>query len=359
VGRYFETGTWRWAILTGLLASFALLTKYLAAFVFLPPMLLLLLERRWDLLRNVRTWGMVAVLAGLCGPWIFWSRKFALIGFDLNPDNLWRRLGQVFVVLHADLGSVLSVLAILTVIWTVWYWRRLTATQRLLCLQLPCVVAFVYAGPSGIEQRHFMPGYPGLLAVIAMAIAWAGSQKRLLTSIAMVAIAAVVVMRCASDRTGILPGDVPRTLAHDIWSNWKSGAIVVPATMEGPAIAELASAEPERSRMLLVRPSKLLARMNWTGTQYQLLVSGVDDLKTIFDRYPINTIIFATYPGQPELPHDQLLRRMVASDSRWQLERRYTEKGGGVWEAYRRPDHSDTDTDALVSFMRARMRAMQ
>lgn len=173
------------------------------------------------------------------------------------------------------------------------------------------------------------------------------------------ALVAVIVGRAASDKTETLPGGVVRQVARDVSRAQQSGAILVPATMEGPMIAELASAERERSRILLIRPSKLLARMNWTGTQYQLLVPDVQALTSLFDKYPIDTIILATFPGRAELPHDRLLRQMVAADKRWEVQRKYAEPGGGYWEVYRRPSRPDAGTAALMAFMRTHLSAMQ
>jgi len=364
-GRYFETRAWVWAILTGVAASLALLTKYLALYVLLPPALLILIDRRWDLIRSARTWSIAGVIAILCGPWVFWSRKFALIGWDFQRVDLWRRVWDIVAVLRADLGNILIVTAVLAVLWALGHWKPLTDTQRLLCLQLPCVAGFVYAGPSGIEGRHFMPGYPGLLAVIALAIQSTGSKRGHWRQpwpwrhLMVLVLAAVVVVRAATDKIEKLPGGVVRQVARDVSIAQQSGAILVPASMEGPTIAELVSAEPERSRILLIRPSKLLARMNWTGTQYQLVIPDVEALTLLFDKYPINTIIMATFPGRAEFPHDRLLRQMLAADKRWGVRRKYTEPGGGYWEVYRRPSSPDAGNEALLAFMRTHLPAMQ
>jgi hypothetical protein len=358
-GRYFETRAWKWVILTGLAASLALLTKYLSAFVLAPPVLLMLIDRRWDLIRSVRTWSIAGIVAVLCGPWIFLSRKFAFIGLDFHPESPWNRIVQCAEVLYTDLGGVLSILAVMAAFWVPLNWRRLNSAQRLLALQAPCLAFMLIAGPTGIEVRYFLPGYPGLLVVIALALERAASKKNFARPLMTAAVVALVFARWAAYNSGPLPGETLRQVARDVTKAQNSRAILVPAGMEGPAIAELASVEPERSQVLLIRPSKLLARMNWTGSRYQLAVPDVKAMTSLFDQYPIDTIILAASPDRAELPHDRLLREMLASDSQWQIGRRYPQPGGGGWVVYRKQPRPDAGNGALVALMRASLPALQ
>ncbi len=212
-GRYFETRAWRWAILTGVAASLALLTKYLALYVLLPPALLIMIDRRWDLIRSVRTWSIAVIIAILCGPWVLWSRKFALIGWDFQQVDLGQRALEIVAVLRADLGSVLAAMTVLTAFWILLHWGRLTAYSKRTARPAVsvCVIVLIYAGPSGIERRHFMPGYPGLLAVVALAIQWAGSKRRFWRELTVFALVALILARAATDKTESLPGSVVRT----------------------------------------------------------------------------------------------------------------------------------------------------
>jgi hypothetical protein len=120
-------------------------------------------------------------------------------------------------------------------------------------------------------------------------------------------------------------------------------------------IAELSGAETVRSQTMLLRPSKLLARMNWLGTHYELLVPDVGSLTALFDQYPIDVIVLATDHGVALTPHDRVLREMLASDPRWVLERRYTEPGT-EWAVYRRPLPAGTGMEPLIRFVRSHMR---
>ncbi len=356
-GKYLETPEWRWALLTGLAASLALLTKYLSAFVLLPPLLVILVDRRWDVLRNARTWAIVGITAILCGPWALWSRRFLFIGFDGRQGDLWSRVMETFKALHVDFGYALEALVAAAMIWGIFRWNSLGITERLCWLGFPCLALFLLLGPSGIERRYLLVAYPELLLVVALAIQWIGERQKSLYWCLVALIACLAVAGVARNRVE-LPGSVSRKVARDLVREKDPVAILVPGSREGPVIAELASAEAVRSRIMLIRPSKLLARMNWLGTQYELLVPDVKSMESLFDKYPIGVIVTAANRGGPESPHDRLLREMLASDPRWILERQYVEPGVD-WNVYRRPRNPKMDVDTLAAFMRTHLSSLQ
>jgi hypothetical protein len=100
--------------------------------------------------------------------------------------------------------------------------------------------------------------------------------------------------------------------------------------------------------------------MNWAGTQYRLVVPDVKAMTSLFDEYPIDTIILAASPDRAELPHERLLREMLASgNSQWQIERKYIQPGGGGWVVYRKPPRPDAGNGPLIALMRTCLRALQ
>ncbi len=357
IGRFIETSAWRWALLAGVFAALALLTKYLAAFVLLPPILLIAVDRRFDLLRKAGTWLFALIVAALCAPWLVWSRRFPVVGLDVPRGDLWSRLARVSDALHSDFGNVLGGIALMATFWAVLRWRRMNTTQRLLVLQLPCMAAFLILGPQAdMERRYLLPSYPGVLATTALAVHWIAMKQRTVGRLLVLALACLVGVGLAVNRIG-LPTNFPRLIARDLLPE-NPTAILVPGTKEGPMIAELASAEPVRSRILLIRPSKLLARVSWSAVQYQLLVPDVKAMKSILDRYPIGVIVMAVNRDGADLPHDRLLREMLASDPVWILQRRYAEPGVD-WQIYRRPVDRAADAGSLESFVRSHLPSIQ
>jgi hypothetical protein len=149
----------------------------------------------------------------------------------------------------------------------------------------------------------------------------------------------------------------PRQVAAGLAAERPAKAILVPASDEGQMIAELASVEPVRSKTMLVRPSKLLARMNWTGTQYELLVPDLKSLTALFAQYPIEVIVLARHQGGIESPHETLLREMLASDPQWVLVRQYAEPGV-EWSVYRKPGQSALPMAPLAAFMQGHLRSI-
>jgi hypothetical protein len=356
LGSYLETRTWRWAIVAGVTAGMAILTKYLAVFLFLPPLILILIDRRWNILRSGRTWALAAIVAVLCGPWVFWWRRFALIGFDLQQLDHWSRSVAAFRTLHGDLGSVFSAIAIMASLWAMLHWSRLDVTQRLLLLQLPCLIVFLVIGPSDIEARYLICGYPAILIVTATVIQWLTGKQKGLYRFAIAALCVLVVVELGTSKPNF-PGGVTRQIAKDLIAKGPS-VILVPTHMEGPMIAELASAVPVRSTVMMIRPTKLLARLNWLGTQYESLLSDEESMAALFEKYPIDTIILAKRRGLPEYPHEVLLSAMLKSDRRWVLERRYTESAVD-WAVYRKSVPAGTPREPLIAFVRGHLRSVR
>lgn len=352
-GAYMERQTWPRAVLFGVVASLALLTKYLAGFVLLPPVALILMERRWSLLRNVRTWVAAAIFGGLFAPWFLWSRGFVSTNFDRNTTSVMIRLAQMLAVMHTGPGTLLTVIAIASTLWGLFRWKDLDTTQRLLWLQFPCLLLFLVVATQEIEARYLVPAWPGVVILFGLAINWAGRARPLVRRGLLALVLCLAGLQLAQTRIQ-LPGDLARTVARDLLADPKTSAILVPTSGEGPLIAELSTREGVRSRIVMVRPSKLLARMNWLGTQYQLLVPDVEALTSLFNRLPIDVIVIADNDGAPEPPHDRLLREMLASDHRWLMARRYAGPGA-AWEIYRRSGHSEVRMDSLLTLMRSRL----
>ena len=376
IGRYFSTPTGRWALAAGLLVSLAMMTKYLSAFTLITPVLLLVIDRRWDLLMNKVTWiipATVAVCCGpyllmnkvtwiipatvavCCGPWMWWSRQVMTIGvLGFIRGTLSERTWLFADALRSDIGIPFSALAAAASLWAYFRWRKLSVSERLLSLQFPCLATFLILVGPGIEARYLIPAYPALVALIVLA----AKSIKLPRITAPVFAAGLVVCGLMQRAPHTLPSGLVRQAARDWLAQHREdrSAILVPTALEGPFIAELSNAEPARSQRILVRPSKLFSRQTWLGGNYELLTPNLDALVSIFDQYPLDTVVLAQTPD-PVPPHDRLLREMVTHDThRWKLARTYSGAQGLSVDIYTRQAAAATSSSAdLMNFVQTRV----
>jgi hypothetical protein len=357
--RFVEKPSWREGTLTGLAAGLAILSKYSAAFALVPPVLLILIDRRWRLLMDVRLWAGVVVFACTAGPWAYVSRRFTAVGFaGVQPGSPTSRLRDVIFYYVSDWGWLLSAGIVVATVWAFVRWRHLSPIVKLVALQTPCLVPFLILAPPDIEGRYVMLGYPGVVVLMAAAVVGVGARypDRRKAVVALGACGVLVFGLTKTSAYRPLPSDVGQRVARDLVASAGTGqaAILVPTHLEGPMIAELAAAEPRRPMLLLARPTKLFASNNWVGTDYVLTTPDLDALKKVFDAYPIDTILLAHVAERHDLPHDTLLRAMVQGpNSEWSRRQEYTGRGtrGPVTiEVFTRP-HKGQSFAALLEFV--------
>ena len=335
VGKYFDQADWRWALAAGILASIAMLTKYLATFALIAPVVLLVIDRRWDLLTKKQTWAMPLIVALFCGPWIWWSRQYLLIGVKgFKGSSYIDRVLEIIRVERQDFGLLLGSVALTASLWAYFHWRELSPLQRLLALHFPCMALFLLVGQTGIEPRYFMPVYPGVLAMIPLAAGSLGRRKSAMGLFAVI----LMVLLFTQRAPGRLPSGLVRQVAQDLIRETRpDSAIVLPTRLEGPFIAEISSAEANRSHRFLVRPSKILSRMTWLGTDYELLTPDPRSISDLFARYPLDTIILQAGSDGPLFPHDKLLEKMVSQeDLHWRLTKTYSDEHRDLLRVYTR-----------------------
>jgi len=359
-GRFLEGGEMKWAIRTGVAASCAMMIKYSAAFALLAPALLVLIDRRGDLLGKKRTWVMPAMVASVCGPWLYWSRRFAAVGVEgYQREPSLQRLRLLWQAFGSDWGPVLGSAAVLATLWAAYRWGTLSATQRLFALQLPCAAGLLFMGPTGIEARYLLPAYPGLLATMVLAFRRVAPDRASLPRWLPVAVlfAGPLLAALQPNRYGPLPSALPREVAQDLVKDAAgTPAILVPTSMEGPIVAEIASAEASRPGLILVRPSKLWIQTNWMATEYRLLTPDVQGVAALLESQPVDIILLASRPGTPDLPHDKLVRQVLEDKGAgWLLARTYADPSGLTLEVYRRPTRTERSTASLLELLHERM----
>jgi hypothetical protein len=339
------------ALITGLLAAGALLTKINSMYLFLLPIAFVLVTRRWSLLRRFSFWIIPTTVTAIWGPWYFLTRDLMAIGFGgiAYPSVL-----SIVAAVGRTLVDNLAWLVLLLLGGMVYVFRCARTDYRLLvCMLLPvCYAIFLVAARVAIEGRFLLPILAPSMVLAGIAVsrlaakwAWPGlSAGRLGVLLAAAGVAAFAA----------LPGVERDTKASDpvrpvVDSLSGRGApedisVLVPSIAEGPFIAEFAMNDRRRPARLLVRPLKLLSRITWNGGSYQQLFHDPDELVNLFDRFPVQYTILAPEPCHNCFPADELLRKTLRSHpERWTP----ISAPGDAWDIYQRTDGKQLPAAAM------------
>jgi hypothetical protein len=200
------------------------------------------------------------------------------------------------------------------------------------------VVAFMAVAPVGIESRYLAPALPPLIVLAAYGAeavaAWMRSRRvSLAAAVVMLLLAASFGARAALRFHRAAPNGM-RPIAEFVLGKSAPGyhSVLVSADAEGPMIAEISEREPHRLSRFLVRPNKLLARMDWNGNGYQCVYKTKEEVQALFDRIPFDLVIIRTNPPSSAMPHELLLRdAILAFPDRWKLV--YSTRGDGAGAA--------------------------
>jgi len=337
-----ESPSLRAAVITGLLGAAALLTKINSAYLILLPPLFFLAARRWSLLRQASFWMMPAIMAGVWGPWYLLTRDLTKIGFG-------GLVQQGVLPVAAELGRALvqnqAWFALLLLLGIGYVFRQARRDYHLLvCALLPvCYALFLVAARVAIEGRFLLPMLAPSLVVAGIAVSrlaesWAGprlsaGQLRILLTVAGVAGFAAFAGVARDTRAGNPVQPVVDFVCGR--GTPERVSVLVPSNAEGPFIAEFAMHDRRRPARLLVRPLKLLSRVDWNGGSYQQLFHTPDELVNLFDRFPVQYTIMAVEPCRNCFPEDALLRETLRRHPE-----RWTQVAGPGpdWVIYQRTD---------------------
>lgn len=296
------------------LAALTILTKgsglYLTAL--LPAALLLTGRLRWILRPSF--WIAPVGIALLCAPWYILSRKFLDRGFLGRTD-----FATGAHVLGWDIVVDLGLLAPLTV-WGAWTALRSRPVPPLavLCVIQPVIlIGFLMAAPVIVEPRYMLPALPPLIILSAYGMNALVPRRRVLALTGLlIAVAGVRIYVDSPPRPANDIRPIAEFVVHHSDPMYKG--VMVSAEVEGPMIAEIVSLEPHAMDRYLIRPGKLLARMDWLGRNYHSTYDNTGQIQELFDHVPVNLVILRSVLPPSALPHERLLAETVhASPALW------------------------------------------
>lgn len=320
--RYLEQPNYRNGIFGAVLCAFAILSKYIAVYLVALPLVAILLFRRGVLLKKPSFVIQPFIVALLVGPWVLWTGRLAFYGLPAGKPALTAvRVAsfvlQTFKIFPPVLMAVVM-LGLLILLALPKVWREDTAVLALLCAGH---LSFLYFSPVGPEQRYLL--VPAACLLVLSFAGWAAALTRIRSHrscpkavYALGATATAGFMLVYFGSYPRLPHYPIRTIVETVLKNkaWAGQRVVVPSDLEGPFIAEFVALEQHRPAGYLMRPSKMLARMDWGVEQYSPLFRTPEQMAEYFWQSTPKVIIWHQRSEKVQTVHEHILGEMLRNN---------------------------------------------
>ncbi len=322
LGRFLDQGRTRDALLFGVLAAAASLTKGNALALAGVPPLAIGFTGRWERWRRGGLWAGAGIVALLAGPW-YLATLHITAGSWVGPEPslaytgkaLWfyaRALVHLggFVLLGAALVGALA--------------PRRPRQER---GALACAAAWILSllalqsvVPSSIEERHLV-----LIAPALIYLAWVGGLSRFGVrgrwTLALLLLSLVLIERGSLPAKGWRGFDaVARELVAQPELDGRALLVLSDVSGEGALVAAVAQADG-RQRMghLVLRASKVLAHSDWMGRGYQLRFAEATQVADWLEEARVAAVVVdrVPKPSQRFAHHDELLEALELHPERW------------------------------------------
>ncbi len=334
---YLETVQLRYSAAFGVIAAAALMIKGNAGCLALLPPFVLLLGRRFELLRCWSFWAPVPIVIMLAGPWylVTGGRVEAGFRFAAGWDYLIAAAGSNPPVLLHSLGLLVALLALAGLVLLCLKGRGVDAVALSAGALLLAVLIFQLIVPAALEPRYVIPAIPPALILAAYA------ASRLLTSVPgsrprNAVIAFGLLALSALPQTPELKNDMDDSgiigAAKAIWRAHIPGnpsvLIATDYQAEVQAVADLAMLDPARPSLYAIRGSRLLGGGGYNSEDYQPRFADPAEVMAEIDRYAIPLVLFRKRGDDDDWAHlDQVEAARALDPARWELIYRDAEHG--------------------------------
>ena len=325
-GRYLESGRLSDSLWFGVYFSLAVLTKGSGwLLVFIPP-LAMLLTRRLQFLLKASFWFSVLLIALACLPWQVLTLRSAQRGWTggTQPSSAYTldSLIKFLNIIVAIAGPILFAVMVLGIITTVVI-PLFTARVDI----APAVMFGLFFGdwlfhslvPAGVEDRKMILAVPAMLFFLLAGGLWLADRlpiwktapvwrKRLVAVLGGVAFAVQAFAIPVDKHYGYTEAanfivSHPQLQSSVILVSSESGG-------EGLLISELAMREP-RPRDVVMRATKVLAKVDWTGSDYKLLFTNTSEVLKFLAQNHVGLLVTDNYPSSLHFGHQPLIEKMI------------------------------------------------
>jgi hypothetical protein len=249
-----------------------------------------------------------------CGPWYWATRKFWSSGppeqesllfiirnFVWQLKNINKATGTVFIVLIL-IGLFAKLIksvkeGTLKELWPVagaW---------------LMSVLVFHSVIPGTHDDRHLLSAFPAILMFVAAGVAWLATnvkvpmlnvQQRvyLFGVIALVAFAVqtFAIQKKVNNGFGTVAKDIVSQLGHQ-----KVSLLIASDSLgEGMFITEIARSE-SRPGSRILRASKLLAEISWSGDNYRIRYDNINDVSDLLTEKKVEIVVMGDWLYRSDL----------------------------------------------------------
>ena len=336
-GRYLHSERTRDSVLFGVFACLSALTKGNGFALALVPPIAILITRRFDLLKRWNFWIPVPMMAFLVGPWQYLSTRL-LTGLGIRQVSwaIASAYGPMFVSIVGPWLLPFVFVGIYDRIIRPFRKREVEGRwAAAAALPLAFWIFHAVTPSAGAESRYVVAVVAPLLmfftAGLARVAQWLPPARvpfRIRATI-LATVAAMLFVRTsfaipAKESFGF------SELARDITGRADlQGSVIFVSSEgygEGMLVSEIAMHD-HRPGLIVLRATKMLARINWDGDNYALLHPDPEEMMKLLQEIPVRLLVIDRTPGPGPLPHHRnLLTMLTKYPDRWQLMATYPQK---------------------------------
>ena len=315
----------RRAIVFGLLAAAAVLTKSSALWLVLVPPLTMALAGRIGFLRRREVWLAAGTVLVLYVPWLLISHSFLTRGLLQQPSTGWLVQMRQYVLMLLLASGPLMLAAGAAGTLLVWF-RSSDPVWHAIAIQPVCVGLLLASAPVSLEVRYGLMAMPAVLALACysmQSLAVRIGRPHLLPFLAIPLVASTLLLTDFEDPPRISP-DFGQAMDFIASAAQRGDAVLVSSdrpSIEVLAVAEFALRDPSRPTRKVVRANKLLAAADWNQTRYELVAKNPADVLQLLDRASVN-LVFASVRAVRASRirhHGLLLQSLASAPDQWRL----------------------------------------
>lgn len=338
--RFADTRKTLDALLFGMLASAAILTRGSAWALIFVPLFTIPLLRAWRLLLDWRLWLGALPVALSCVPWYLYARGMsngAMVGIDPNAPFAFfiQALKSFPSFLWQATGPLLSLMFVLGAVFLARRQARFPAYWAALLSILAGIVLLQSIVPASIEQRFMVQVLPAFLLVATAGVhwllqrlphqhvpaAWAGAA----------ALAMLTMFSIPSDIRNSGYGDVSAAMLHSVQGQRDPALLLSSDPIgEGSVVAAIAGARTAENPVCL-RASKILVSEDWLGRNSTPRYGSIDELRTLLDKVPVRAVMIdeAIVKTWQRGYHNDLAMLVRSDSANWRLAGTYPVQRNG------------------------------
>lgn len=321
-GRFLDTEKTRNALLFGLFAAIATMTKGTGVALAIVPPVTLVLTGKWHLLRSPGLWLSAVIVAVLAGPWTWAFNEVARSAWA-HTELTWGFFTWAAVFYPTELAKAVGLMGLAFAIYGAFVKLGTAEKRRKVAGIWPAAAAlaaglplFLMVTPAGGEERYLMPTLAPITMFMIAGISAAAnrfvppSRHPLLWTGALVLVLALSNATVSATKHFSGFNDIASTLLSRPDTKEKPLLIVSDAVGEGQFIATLAMRDAHRPTLTVRRGSKLFAEATWTGRDYKQTVNTPEELMKTLTEQNIGLVVVDNAVPSP-LPHVRLVQRVA------------------------------------------------